>query len=813
MKRSNEAVLTLKEKVDIVKLMKLLASKEITVEEKNTLYKYKKLVNSEGYAQVNYNYSKNMTVGRLYADKSLSYQSFRRSIRATLANDFYYDVDMCNAAPTMLYQYCKKKGIHCVMLERYVKFRDNWFDEIMKVYEVDRNKAKKLMMRLVHLGSYQVSMKDSDDVYEPTMKIQKLVNFAKEMINIGNRLYTTEEDIRKIVESDDDKINKVASLISIKCQILEKECLDNAINFFRSKGFIIGTLCFDGCLIEKKNKITEELLKECSTYVHSKTGYKIVFTVKEMTDIMELPKETALIGENKDIEVQQKLFRLVNPKNFQYCNRMLYVYNEDVGMFEMSDERNTEPLDSYIVKYKEYFYMESKSKCEFSDLLNYGHTEKLLGKSLKHVRVASKNNDWIDETANTSLFKLLFKDCIYDMKEKRKIPFDPNIVFHYNIPHKFPQRNEEEIKYAYELSFKVICGDIGDDGYKNELMDPTKPETIPLSMPLRVAIARAIAGDIEAKKFYFCPGRTNAGKSALVKMLTKCFGKFIQTFNAENLAHKDKGSSADSAQNMRWALLQRFARVLFSNEVNMKVTLNGNEIKKFSSAGDEITGRTHCKEEETFTPQFTLFSMLNDIPAIVPMDDAVRERLIYYEFPRQFVAPGKVEDPSYQIVGDSELTKKINEPKFINGFIHLMLDAYNYFMEKGQPVFNTKAKDEWTDGDNKEAEIYETILSQFTITKNMKDFVTLLDFNTFKKRYGKTFTDISVKRINEILNKFGILKGKTTGGQRVYRGIRWGETEIKDELVAGEEKGTNVKFTNVINDSMDFDFDSEDDEN
>ena len=67
--------------------------------------------------------------------------------------------------------------------------------------------------------------------------------------------------------------------------------------------------------------------------------------------------------------------------------------------------------------------------------------------------------------------------------------------------------------------------------------------------PLIVAFARALAGDISAKKFYFCPGKTNAGKSKLVNMFINSFGGYVDTFNTECLAYTGKNDTKDEASN------------------------------------------------------------------------------------------------------------------------------------------------------------------------------------------------------------------------------------------------------------------------
>lgn len=329
--------------------------------------------------------------------------------------------------------------------------------------------------------------------------------------------------------------------------------------------------------------------------------------------------------------------------------------------------------------------------------------------------------------------------------------FDPNIVFYHQIPYKFPKRIKEEVDYANKISFRAMCG--SDEK----------------SLPLRVAFARALAGDINAKKFYFCPGKTNAGKSKLMTMFSNCFGSFVQQFQAENLAYNEK-SGQDEAQKNRWAYLIRYARIIYSNEANMKKTLDGNAIKKVSSGGDKMTGRTHHAEEESFVPHFTPFCMLNDIPEISPLDDAVYGRLVYYEFEKQFVEK-PTED--YHIAMDPKLDDKIRSKKFIRGFTHLMLDAYNYYLKHGQPEFDQRAKEEWTAEGLKDKNLASIIEESFNITKDEKDYILATEFTEFRNRNKKEFSTISNKRFAEVLKSMGVVPGRVgKKGTRVWKGIQ-----------------------------------------
>ena len=79
---------------------------------------------------------------------------------------------------------------------------------------------------------------------------------------------------------------------------------------------------------------------------------------------------------------------------------------------------------------------------------------------------------------------------------------------------------------------------------------------------------------------------------------------------------------------MRWALLLRFKRIIFSNEMKSSSELSGNMMKKVSSGGDELVGRTHNQEETPFVPHLLYFCMANDIPKITPFDNAINDILL-----------------------------------------------------------------------------------------------------------------------------------------------------------------------------------------
>lgn len=749
---TKKSIIQLREKVNIDTLSRLIGCDDLDTTQKDLLYSYRKLVQRD-YAHIEYNYSKGgPQTGRLYAKNGLSLQSFKKEIRHTLAKDLYIDIDIANCGPRILEQYCIVNDIECKYLTRYNNYREKWLKKICTVHDVNRDEAKNLMIRLTYLGSYSFD----DEIVED--KIPKVESFSKEMRAIASKVCKIEKSLTKSIEANESKDNVKASVLSLTVQVIENNCIQSMRRFFNKKGYVTGVLCFDGIMVEKKDKLglegeddfNQQLLTECQDYVEEKIGYQIELNIKVMDHVLELPPVDEFVQDDKD--VQEKLFILENPEYFKYCNKVLYVFNERTGTYDDCDNSNESVLHYYIAKHAKYFKYETSNSPNYSSLKSYGRNVNLINRIIVFVKLEAHDPDWLERTAESSRGYLLFKDGIYNMMTDTFTKgFDSNIVFHCRIPHKFPVKKANYINYANEISFQRLFNNSG---------------------AILAAFSKALAGmSNTVKEFYICPGNANAGKSKLINMMQEAFGsEYIGEFNAENLAYTDKMDSKDAGAKNRWIFLNRFKRILFSSEVSMNKTLDANYIKKIAGGGDKVIGRTLGKEEKSFKPHFLVFCMLNDVPKIEPMDDAMYNRLKYCEFPKVFSA-----NPtnSNEIPIDVDIESKICSKKFIAGFIHLVLDAFQNYLKNGQPAFDEKTKEEWMDGNEKNNGVEILINQHFTITKKPEDQVTVADMNAFKHKHKSEVGTMSPKRFKEILETLGLEQKRIGPKQtRTWIGIK-----------------------------------------
>ena len=99
------------------------------------------------------NYKQNhKDIGRFFARGSLSLQSLPREIRHTISKDYYHDIDIINAHPEILYQYCKRYNLETPNLREYIDNRQDILNEIMNKGNITKEEAKKLILSITNGG-------------------------------------------------------------------------------------------------------------------------------------------------------------------------------------------------------------------------------------------------------------------------------------------------------------------------------------------------------------------------------------------------------------------------------------------------------------------------------------------------------------------------------------------------------------------------------------------------------------------------------------------------------------------------------------
>ena len=237
--------------------------------------------------QVSYKKAGN-NYGRTYASKALSLGSLRKPIRHTLCHDIYTDIDIENCHPQLLKQVCEANGIQCKFLTVYVENRPAILAQVQAYYNVSRDDAKNLFIRLAYFGSFNNWIDDVKAESKPPLEF--ITSYINELKIIGQHVINANSDLHKAVLKE-KKRNVNASTVSLFLQEIERQMLELIYEYLSNNKFIQNrncVLCYDGIMIESKF-YKPEILDELHDHVLNVSGFDLKFTTKDMNEIIVLP--------------------------------------------------------------------------------------------------------------------------------------------------------------------------------------------------------------------------------------------------------------------------------------------------------------------------------------------------------------------------------------------------------------------------------------------------------------------------------------------------------------------------------------------
>lgn len=241
--------------------------------------------------------------GRVYAVKGLSIGGLKREIRATLAKEYYVDIDIVNCHPVIMEQLFYKYDLSSECLSAYNSNREKFLNDVMKVFNVCRDEAKRLFLRIMYNGTFDAFCRDNgvSDV-DPECEIVKFINKFSEELR-GNYEFIVKcpdfAELMGVLETCDigSEYNELGSKMSWVLQDIECGLLTEMINYIKKNKLGVDSvvLCFDGFCILKEN-FNEALLSALEEHIYNMSNLEIKLAVKEFEGIdlessLEVPNE------------------------------------------------------------------------------------------------------------------------------------------------------------------------------------------------------------------------------------------------------------------------------------------------------------------------------------------------------------------------------------------------------------------------------------------------------------------------------------------------------------------------------------------
>ena len=198
-----------------------------------------------------------LKIGRVYAKRNLGAINLRKQIKGSLFKNRYADIDIVNSQPTIFYQISKILKINCPNLERYITNREDVLQEVQDHYNVNRDIAKDLFIRLLFRGSFRCWARDNQITKQQFNIIREI---SHELHIIGREIVKHNPELKAKVESQDKNNNKKQwqiniTTISYYAHEVENRILEQIYKYCIEHNLITNgnaCLCYDGIMILKR---------------------------------------------------------------------------------------------------------------------------------------------------------------------------------------------------------------------------------------------------------------------------------------------------------------------------------------------------------------------------------------------------------------------------------------------------------------------------------------------------------------------------------------------------------------------------------
>ena len=614
--------------------------------EKIQLIKYKELYNGY-YSTVKLNRKINIPYGRCNPNSCLSLFSIRKEIRHTLCYYDYYDFDIVNCHPEILYQICINNNIDCIYLENYVKNRSYYLNLISDTYNVTKDDAKKLFIRLLYGGCFEnwaseLNLKDSKP-------IEFINNFIDNFTNISNIIYNNNNNLFELIKND--KLNNNKSITNLKgsvtsyfLQEIEVRVLEILYKYCVNKDYIINNECVlaaDGIMLLKKNikKPLENICDEFNKIIYEKTGLNLTIINKpfdfNLNNILDDNINFYLPLKDFSSGLLADYFKMMYSNIFLYNNNTLYYYN---GYYWIDEDKKSK-LHNFI---DDIFYKHlSKKVCKLIEEHKINnkedkkdqYLEKLLlfQKNILNLRKCRYRNEFIDDIC----YKLTNNNIKFDE--------NPNIfVFNNKV---YDLLLDGFIEPYHKQYIKTTCGYDYDNYYSNDkiieldnLLDTILPDVHLKNFYLTI-LATGLYGEL-VEKIVIAQGGGGNGKSLLNELMLETVGNYGYKLPSIVLLQELK-----TGGNPQLALLHN-KRFVLSQEPNSSRRYCTSTLKELTG-GSKLNSRKLHSNDCDVSLKLTFINECNKLPLLDEVNDAVIRRLSIIPFISKFV-----DDHEYENIVD-----------------------------------------------------------------------------------------------------------------------------------------------------------------
>ena len=329
---------------DVDAMERLLTHDGISKDVKKRLQVYKRRRMDGNKVQIIYEYGKKVThakLGRLYPQKGIGLQNFPSDIRACLAKKYYWDIDMVNSQPNILFQIAQKSGWRCLKLKEYVTNRSEKLEELMRVCQIDRSAAKDICISLMFGAKYNkvppfiLELQD-----ELEMMAINIVNANPDVVKTLGKGANAQSIVAHVLQSQEFQILQFIDIV------------------LRELGRQMDVYIHDGGHVLRfldEATMPRDILDKVEEKIAEKFGFSIKLEVKPLEHSFVFSKDdmrTELVSE-KDYQAQKALFE---------TNHFLCEENATICRIENDGSLTQFPIKNMGVIFSDFNFVRKNAK-------------------------------------------------------------------------------------------------------------------------------------------------------------------------------------------------------------------------------------------------------------------------------------------------------------------------------------------------------------------------------------------------------------------------------------------------------------------
>lgn len=230
-------------------------------------------------------------VGRYVVAKRCGLQALKHSMRAAVAGAFYDYIDIVNSGAYMLKRLCQRRNYATPYLDEYIANHGHMLGEIMRIFHLDRDEAKKGIITIMN-GGFPAWARENQ--FMPWLRrfSEEIRNFAKVSDMPG---IFSAADIHKFATGREEKYGKTTNhecvIVGRTIFMFENKILQYVLARLKKDGHVADdvVLCFDGLMIPK-GRVDTAYLRVLEAEILEKAKISIPLTFKPFGRDVAVPQ-------------------------------------------------------------------------------------------------------------------------------------------------------------------------------------------------------------------------------------------------------------------------------------------------------------------------------------------------------------------------------------------------------------------------------------------------------------------------------------------------------------------------------------------